>query len=81
MSPLVTSLMLLMVVVINTLAAPHPGTDTDEYQYDDSPPIHPIGPRPLVRGKRWGCKDLDMDCDLSGFLGKLITLGRCQKHP
>merc|ERR1712212_1200047 len=30
MSPLVTFLMMLMVMVINTKAAPNPGTDTDE---------------------------------------------------
>ena len=77
MSPLVTSLMLLMVLVINTKAAPNPGTDTYvSYEYDDSPltcePNCP-GPRPFSRKGKRGFDGLDLDGNMGGFSGKLTT--------
>ena len=81
MSPLVTSLMLLMVLVINTKAAPNPGTDTDEYSYESEEPFVPCEPNcppsghkdmTMLRGKR-GFEGLDLDGNMGGFSGKLTT--------
>merc|ERR1712179_297637 len=45
MSPLVTSLMLLMVMVINTKGAPNPDTDNYSYSYEEDPvPCYPNCP-------------------------------------
>ena len=75
--------MLLMVLVINTKAAPNPGTDTDEYSYESEEPFVPCEPNcppptphsrllPMLRGKR-GFDGLDLDGNMGGFSGKLTT--------
>merc|ERR1719309_607690 len=61
MSPLVTSLMLLMVMVINTKGAPNPDTDNYSYSYEEDPvPCYPnCPPSKGQRFKRYNSDDLD----------------------
>jgi len=68
MSPLVTSLMLLMVMVINTKGAPNPDTDNYEYVYEDPVPCAPNCPNGQ-RFKRYNSDDLDWDFGQGGERG------------
>merc|ERR1712179_572688 len=63
MSPLVTSLMLLMVMVINTKGAPNPDTDNYSYSYEEDPvPCYPnCPPSKGQRFKRSAAPNPDTD--------------------